>query len=258
MKKISLFFMAMFFVFAPIESQSTYSTNQSMADAYVFKAMMFTMLACGSAGLAAKAIEHCVLKDEVQKAKFKYASDRLLEACKEFFEACLECSDYVQVERNKKSSSSSYYSGSQKTGKQSSSAGNEQKKSNFKEDSKKSNKQWSSSKNESKQSSSQQSSSDNSKKSEYKKSSSNAKGSSKSSENSGYKPNFTKTENNKVDLAYKTLGLSNGTAVSDVKKAYKKFALKYHPDKNKSADATQKMQQINEAYETLKSVLKFE
>ena len=50
---------------------------------------------------------------------------------------------------------------------------------------------------------------------------------------------------------YKILEINPGATKKEVKKAYRKMALKWHPDRNRSEEATQKMQEINEAYKIL-------
>jgi curved DNA-binding protein CbpA len=47
---------------------------------------------------------------------------------------------------------------------------------------------------------------------------------------------------------YKVFGLNKNATKEDIKKRYRELAKKYHPDINKNQDATQKMQEILEAY----------
>lgn len=65
------------------------------------------------------------------------------------------------------------------------------------------------------------------------------------------------TGTDQVDWAWTILGIERDASDSDIKKAYKEMAMKYHPDRNKNEDAKEKMQKINEAYEFVKRVRGF-
>ncbi|MBI1975686.1 MAG: J domain-containing protein [Candidatus Vogelbacteria bacterium] len=49
---------------------------------------------------------------------------------------------------------------------------------------------------------------------------------------------------------YKILGVERNSSKDDIKKAFRKMAHKYHPDKNESAD-DQRFKEVNEAYQVL-------
>lgn len=50
---------------------------------------------------------------------------------------------------------------------------------------------------------------------------------------------------------YEVLGVSKDASQDDIKRAYRKLAVQYHPDRNKSPDATDKFKEISEAYAVL-------
>jgi len=50
---------------------------------------------------------------------------------------------------------------------------------------------------------------------------------------------------------YKTLGLERSATDDEIKKAYRRMALKFHPDKNKAAGAEERFKEAAEAYDVL-------
>jgi len=50
---------------------------------------------------------------------------------------------------------------------------------------------------------------------------------------------------------YELLGVSKNATLEEIKAAYRKQALKWHPDRNKSPEAPEKFKQINQAFEVL-------
>jgi curved DNA-binding protein len=50
---------------------------------------------------------------------------------------------------------------------------------------------------------------------------------------------------------YKTLGISKNASPDEIKKAYRKLALQYHPDRGGDKESETKFKEINEAYQIL-------
>ena len=50
---------------------------------------------------------------------------------------------------------------------------------------------------------------------------------------------------------YEVLGVAKTASKDEVKNAYRKLALQYHPDRNKAPDAEEKFKEVSEAYAVL-------
>lgn len=59
------------------------------------------------------------------------------------------------------------------------------------------------------------------------------------------------SNSNQDDSLYKELGVEKKAGLTEIKKAYKKMALKYHPDRNKESDAEERFKKISKAYDIL-------
>lgn len=55
---------------------------------------------------------------------------------------------------------------------------------------------------------------------------------------------------------YEILGVDKKASADDIKTAYRKLAMQYHPDRNKAADAEEKFKEISEAYAVLEDQTK--
>ena len=55
---------------------------------------------------------------------------------------------------------------------------------------------------------------------------------------------------------YEVLGISKDTQINEIKSQYRKLALKFHPDRNKSSEASEHFKEISEAYAVLSDTKK--
>ncbi|AVP49092.1 DnaJ domain-containing protein [Williamsoniiplasma luminosum] len=59
---------------------------------------------------------------------------------------------------------------------------------------------------------------------------------------------------NSLNQAYQTLGVDEHISDQDLKTKYRKLAMKYHPDRNKTEEAKQIMSNINMSYDLIKQI----
>ena len=57
---------------------------------------------------------------------------------------------------------------------------------------------------------------------------------------------------------YQVLGIQRNASAEDIKKAFRKLALEYHPDRNKREGAEERFKEINEAYQVISDAKKRE
>ena len=57
---------------------------------------------------------------------------------------------------------------------------------------------------------------------------------------------------------YETLGVQRSASMADVKKAYRRLAMKYHPDRNSEVNAAERFKEVTNAYEVLSDTEKRE
>ena len=50
---------------------------------------------------------------------------------------------------------------------------------------------------------------------------------------------------------YEVLGVGRSATEDEIRKAYRRLALQFHPDRNKEAGAAEQFKEVNEAYEIL-------
>ena len=50
---------------------------------------------------------------------------------------------------------------------------------------------------------------------------------------------------------YDVMGIGRDASDEDIKRAFRKLALEYHPDRNKKVGAEERFKEINEAYQVL-------